>query len=635
MYRLQTPGKYVDVGCGMRPLSQHLHMATFPTSVKRRGGIKVPGYYRISVTAEAIRRLTHGYDAKMIPADLSEQMQLGLYVAFDDSGLEAGGEKTRRRVGAWDVPDHDQAAFATTVWLDKGAVPFINWDNGPGPSAWWMRDVCKKYHPDIEFHGKQGSHAWHVVGKDLVPGRVVSDVWNGPLLRIHDFVFTGPLPETFNSHAQQSYLGGNTLPARPQQLEALRKLAERAFRRPVSAEEMKPYMATADDARENLGYRATEAFILAAKAILVSPDFLYLKETGNGEGKLTDRELATRMSYFLWGSLGDEALAKSAESANLADKAVRRQQAARMLADERSADLIVGLMDSWLRYDKLGSMPPDKEIFREYYRWDLENAMRRETAMFIAHILRENRPIGEFLSADYTFVNAGLARLYGLKGVAGTQFRKASLHGNRQRGGLIGHAGVLTLSANGVDTSPVVRGVWILESILGTPPAPPPPDVEPLDPDTRGASTLRQRLDKHREVETCRDCHIKIDPFGFPLEAYNAIGGYRDNYYHRRHWRRNGQVTVKNRGPKMDTRAELDSGESIDDLAGLRQALLARDKQFARSLTEKLLTYATGRKMTYQDHAEIERIATMKPVTEYGFRDLVLNVVESDIFAKR
>ncbi|MEM6689175.1 MAG: DUF1592 domain-containing protein, partial [Planctomycetota bacterium] len=343
-----------------------------------------------------------------------------------------------------------------------------------------------------------------------------------------------------------------------------------------------------------------------------------------------------RLSYFLWSSMPDDQLFALADSGRLLNPVVLSRQVDRMIDDEKSEAFINGFCNSWLRLDKLGSMPPDEHKFFEFYRDDLETAMRQETIQFVSHILRENLSISDFLASQYTFLNESLAKHYGIEGVVGNHFRKVTLPLNGQRGGLLGHASILTLTANGVDTTPVVRGVWILESILGTPPSSPPPDVEPLDPDVRGTTTIRERLAKHREVETCRSCHAKIDPFGFPLEFYDPIGGFRPQYYRKVvMWKDDKLSSQKILTAGIDGSATLPSGEQVSVPFELKRALLDHKEQFSRSLAEKLLTYACGREMTLSDNAEIDRISSDIAARGYRFRDLIHSILASDTFQRR
>jgi hypothetical protein len=249
--------------------------------------------------------------------------------------------------------------------------------------------------------------------------------------------------------------------------------------------------------------------------------------------------------------------------------------------------------------------------------------MKRETHIFFAHLLRENLPIGTFLDADFAFVNGSLARLYGIDGVTGSEFRKVALADDR-RGGLLGQASILTASANGIDTSPVIRGIWVLKNILGTPPAPPPPDVEPLEPDIRGATTIRDQLAKHRTVATCNECHRKIDPLGFALENFDPIGRWRDRYP-----RGGGD------GPPIDPSGQLPDGRAFADVVELKTILQTRGDQFARCLTEKLLAYALGRLPEPTDRASVDAIVFDLHARGDGLQDLVLLLVRSEAFGEK
>ena len=636
MYRLYKPNDYLDFAAGKKQLSDHFDLGTFPHEWYRRTkGMKVSGYYKIVLTAEAVRRLTHPYDPKMIPTDLSPPMQLALFVSRGNKGMASDSVKSRSKVGHWDLADHQAKKFEATVWLDKGDAPFLNWDNGPGPSDYWMRDICKKYHTDIEFRGKQGSHAWHVIGKDLVPGRTVSDVWKGPAIRLHELRINGPLARTYQSRAQQVFLDGERDLAKVDLQLAFTRFARRAFRRPVAKWEVEPYLTIENHARMKLGRSHEDAFFLALKAMLVSPDFLYLKEEKRETNRLSSFEISNRLSHFLWSSLPDNDLFQVAKSDKLTDRSVLKQQVERLLNDPRSNAFVEGFAESWLRLDKLGTMPPASLKFREYYRYGLQDAMLEETHRFLDHAVRENVPLTDFIHSDYGFLNQDLARHYGIRGIEGIHFRKVSFPEDSMRGGLLGQGSILTLTANGVDTSPVIRGIWVLESLLGTPPAPPPPDVEPIDPDVRGAQTVKDLLEKHRSVQACADCHAKIDPYGFALEYFDPVGGYRPTYYRSRFWKNSTQSTQLFPSKPIDGSATLTTGEKIHGPRTLKKALLGKRGLLARNLAEKLLTYGTGRSMSLRDDEELKQIAKTVNNGQFGFRDLIIKVATSQAFQRK
>ena len=318
----------------------------------------------------------------------------------------------------------------------------------------------------------------------------------------------------------------------------------------------------------------------------------------------------------------DEELLAAAGRGELRRPEALRAQALRLLSHPKADAFAEQFTSRWLELYKIGSMPPSPKNFQQYYVDGLEEAMKTETRLFFRRLLDENLPIDHFLDSDFTFVNAGLARLYGIPGVRGSQFRKVELEDER-RGGLLGMASVLTASANGIDTSPVVRGVWVLENILGTPPNPPPPDVEPLEPDIRGAQTIRDQLDKHRQIATCNACHQRIDPPGFALENFDPIGGWRDRY----------PRPGRREGPLVDASGRLSGGETFRTVAEFKKVLLDGHRgEFARCLTEKLLAYATGRTLEESDDPEVDLIVESLRKRGGRLRDLVLSIVESEAF---
>ena len=358
------------------------------------------------------------------------------------------------------------------------------------------------------------------------------------------------------------------------------------------------------------GVKPLQALQLGCQAILCSPGFLYLNL---GDGELSEVALAARLSYFLWSSPPDATLLKLAAAGKL--RADLTAQVKRMLTDPRSERFVRHFVRRWLDLDNIGTMPPSAE-FLVFYRDNLEAAMRRETELFFRHVLDHNQPPREFLDADYSFLNRELALHYGINGVEGNALKRVSLKGTG-RGGLIGQGAFLTASANGVDTSPVVRGIYVLEKLLGYTPPPPPPDVPIIEPDIRGAVTIRGLLEKHREIATCAECHRKIDPLGFALENFDAIGGWRMEY---------------GRNLPVDASGKLPDGATFKTPDEFRQLMAGRHEQFTRNLTEKLLTYALGRELIALDRPQLDAITTRMKQPHAGLRDLVEAVVLSKAF---
>jgi hypothetical protein len=300
--------------------------------------------------------------------------------------------------------------------------------------------------------------------------------------------------------------------------------------------------------------------------------------------------------------------------------AVLLAQTRRMLAHPRSQAFVNGFLDSWLNLRSLGDMPPDRDAFERYYMQDLQAAMKTEPRMFTRYLLDRNESIVNFLDSRFTFLNKPLARVYGMSAAIpsadGHLFRKVEIT-DPVRGGLLGMAGVLTVSANGIETSPVTRGVWMLENIFGTPPSPPPDNVPTIDPDVRGAKSIREILTKHRESPACMTCHAKIDPPGFALENFDPIGVWRTKYAN---------------GIAIDASGQLAAGGSFENIVGFKKLLVEHKDDFARAITDRLLTYACGRRVEKLDRPGVDAIERQLAQRGYGFRDMVELVVSSEIF---
>ncbi len=401
--------------------------------------------------------------------------------------------------------------------------------------------------------------------------------------------------------------------------ESLTRVASAAFRRPVRNEELEPYLIlTRKYLAEKGDFWAAAEY--GVRAILTSPNFLYLAETTPSDSenrKVSDYELATRLSYFLWSSMPDDELRDAAKRNELGDPQVLRRHVERMLSDPKSASFAENFVGQWLDLRKLGEMPPDPKRNPAYYDDNLEDAMRDETRLFFAHVLDENRSILEFVDSNYTFLNAPLARHYDIPDVDHEEFQKVYLKPDSHRGGLLGHGSILTATSNGVETQPVVRGIWVLKNLLGTPPNPPPPDVDPIEPDTRGVATIRQLMVKHRNNPTCYECHRKIDPIGLSMENYDYVGAWRDRY---------------SKKLPIDSSGELPNGTKIPGPRGIKTFLLERPEQFTKCLTEKLFVYALGRRLSFADRDDIDQIVSAMPKRKYGFRDLIQQIVASEAF---
>jgi mono/diheme cytochrome c family protein len=406
--------------------------------------------------------------------------------------------------------------------------------------------------------------------------------------------------------------------------QVLTPFCSRAFRREVSAEEVERLVGLVRLAR-NEGESFERGIQLAMQAVLVSPHFLFRVELDPGAGQgneihaISDYELASRLSYFLWSSMPDEELFELAAAGKLREPQVLESQVRRMLADPKSRALVENFTAGWLQIGNLTTVSPNPKQFPSFDP-AMRLAMRKETELFFEAILREDRSVLEFLDADFTFVNEKLARHYGIAGIQGEAFQRVSTAGT-PRGGLLTQASILTVTSNPTRTSPVKRGKWILEQILGTPPPPPPPGVSELkdDPKVDQSASLRVRLEQHRQNQSCAACHKRMDPLGFGLENFDPIGAWRE---------RDGENPI-------DATGELPDGTRFDGPSELRKILLDRAEEFRRCLAAKMLTYALGRGPHRADRRAIDEICQALRRDGDKFSRLVLAIVESEPFQMR
>ncbi|HEY1759573.1 MAG TPA: DUF1592 domain-containing protein [Bryobacteraceae bacterium] len=440
---------------------------------------------------------------------------------------------------------------------------------------------------------------------------------------LESIVFTGPFPSTVEKESRKKILICDPKSGRACVERILSTLARRAYRRPVTSHDVAPLLRFVDMAQAD-GQTAEQGIQLAIEAILVSPNFLFrIEHDANPTDptqvhRITGIELASRLSYFLWSSMPDEELLSLAESGKLSEPAVVDKQVKRMLADEKSAAFSANFAGQWLETRNLDFVKPDPQKFPQ---WNpvLRDAMKEETRLFFEHVLRENLPISDFLNAKYTFLNETLAKHYGISGVTGPDFRRVDLTTD-QRGGVLSQAGVLTVSSYPTRTSPVIRGKYILQNILGTPPPPPPPDVPPLNENAVGVeSSMRQQMEVHRANAVCASCHGKMDPLGFGLENYDGIGRWRTE---------DGKFPV-------DASGTLPNGKTFSTPAEMRAVLTSLLPDFSRCLTEKMLTYALGRGLQPSDDRVVDEINQRVADAGYPFQTLIFEVVRSLPFQSR
>jgi cytochrome c553 len=570
----------------------------------RQGGLEQSGNYTIRVRAAAVGRV-HDYGKAL--GDFRNGDPLVMEIASVDrkgSVTSTGNVSKMVSLARIELTNEEPQWFEWDVYMDAGYEPEVRFRNGPIAAKRMIRLLTNL--PDREefkkFENMPGLERFHGVLK----------AYQGPRLRVWEIQLEGPHIESWPTAGHRALYGDSKLEDLNPKTIARRiaAFAEAAFRRTPVEGELEPIQSLVI-AKLNAGVEPLKALQLGFQAVLCSPGFIYLNQ---GEGELDDHALASRLSYLLWSSQPDKTLLDLAAKGDL--KRHLDLQVERLLSDSRSDRFVSHFVRRWLDLDNIGTMPPSED-FLVYYRDNLKSAMRAETETFFRHVLDKNLPLGEFLSADYSFLNRELALHYGIDGVDGNELQRVALKGGR-RGGLLGQGAFLTASANGVDTSPVVRGIYVLEKLLGYTPPPPPDDVPDIEPDIRGAKTVREQLEKHRSIATCAACHRKIDPLGFALENFDPVGGWRDEY----------ETKID-----IDATGKLPNGDTFSTFPEFRKLMVDRTEQFNRCLTEKLMTYALGRELEIGDRPATDKILVELGDTG-GLRDLIRLIATSEPFGK-
>lgn len=618
--------------------------------------LETPGRYRIRITTEA-RDTVNG-----------EDLIFSVWLA-------AGG-KRRELLGHFDARHGEESVVELTRPFERGETIII--------APWRMAKVridagYSVYLPDKQEKIPEG---WHFINNPNPPIPTV-----GPAIVVKPVEITGPLHDNWPPEGHRLLYGDQTeiapateiarnvrvpdsilrpvrgyrhlkdpvtvrLPAETTESkvrETLTRFISRAFRRPATVEEIELYQAMVRE-RLTKGECLEVAINAAHRAALCSPDFLFLVEQGQN---LNNHELASRLSYFLTRSTPDFELRQVADKGDLTRPETLRTETNRLISSPRFETFVRDFLSQWLNLREINATTPDRDLFPEYFesihdgRQDvlLHDSIAGETHAFFKDLVERDQGAAMLVSAPHTFLNQRLAEHYELPPVKGASLRRVDLPSDSVRGGLLTQASVLKVTANGANTSPVLRGAWLLERIIGTPSPPPPPNAGGIEPDTRGATTIREQLARHQSVKTCAGCHQKIDPPGFVLEAFDPIGRHREYYrttetgeklpeariFFGAHY---GGVTYL-KGSQVDTRCELPDGAEIANVRSYKSALAAHPELLARNLVRKLATFATGASVEVGDELVIDDILKKSEATGFGIRTLILEVVQSELFVRK
>jgi hypothetical protein len=530
-----------------------------------------------------------------------------------------------RRLGTVDVSPHSAVREIETVLLKGETI---------------MPDAARFFRsrPPVEDPKRKTITAWHnpLATKQGQPG--VAFQW----LEVE-----GPLYDAWPTRGQRLLVGG--LPVKEtdgNQVEVvpndpdkdgerlIRGFIKRALRRPLREADVEPFVKLFQQAR-GVGANFTDALLTTYAGFLCSPAFVTLEEK---PGPLDDHALASRLSYFLWNSEPEAELRSLADRGALRDPKALAAQAERLLADPRSGRFVEAFLDYWLDLRKAGDTSPDETLYSDYYLDDyLAESAPEETRVFFSELVRRNLPARNLVASDFVTVNDRLAALYRIPGVHGSKIRPVRLPKDSVRGGLLTQASILKVTANGTTTSPVLRGVWINERILGNTIPPPPATVPAVEPDIRGATTIREQLAKHRSDPTCNSCHVKIDPPGFALENFDVFGGWRDRYRAvgegegSTGFGKNGQPFYFRPAQAVDPSGALPDGRAFKDVRDMKRLLLTDERAIARNLARQMVTYATGAPVRFGDRAKVEAILDRAKSSGYGVRSLIRGIIASEL----
>lgn len=567
----------------------------------------VAGYYRLSFKVESLWRDRVEVTKKLRHYSPKRPHQLAIRLLSPERTFP----EVEHTIAIHDLPDQQVVSIDHEVWVPKNWRLQLYFENGPACPLWVLHQELADWQeiptpPNATEDERAAIRKKNQAAEPTTPqSKEFLRTAISPRIRLHKMIIDGPIYPTWPPEFHTAlYRSGDAN-------DVIRSFSQRAFRRPVAEAALEPFYRLA----------VSDGLAMALKAMLCSPHFLYLHENA---GVLDDHALASRLSYALTSSMPDAELLNLAAKRKMTEPTTYNQQIERLLASAGSTEFIESFVSQWLHLRNIDKMPPDEKKYPDFYRIShgytgTRDAIVKEPMLYFQHLLAHNLPISLLIDSDFTIMNDSLADFYGIDGVVSSEFRLVKLDPGLKRGGLLGMAAVLAASANGVDTSPVVRGIFVLDHLLGMPPKSPPEGIPALQSDLRGTTTVRTMLDKHRTDPSCNSCHKHIDPIGFALENFDASGKWRTRYPN----------------APIDASGSLPNGKRFTDIVGFKHELKSQLDVFADNLVRKLLVYGTGRKMGPMDDGEISHLVMRVKAKGYGLRDLVTEVCRSRIFTTK
>ncbi len=577
-------------------------------------GEKKPRFYP-NLVLDATRRYPTPVNDRVFAGKRSEPVKVY------SSTLDEPNTQSMLPIGVFEAPPETPEVSELKAFLENGAMVKLDCMRLPSPMVPAMPHTIQKTdggYPGVAFHWLE------------VEGPIIAE-WPPESYR----ALFGDLPlkqagRHVEAVSKQPMKDAGTL---------LAAFMDRVYRRPVTKAEFDRFYEYAQQLQQD-EETFTEAMIATYSAVLASPEFLF--HCGQ-PGELDDFALAERLSFFLSESMPDQHLRGLAREGKLRDPETLRAEVDRLLDKPEAKRFVKEFLNSWLKLDEINDTDPDRELYPEYAGdWWLVNSMVEESRLYFADLISRDRPTRNVIDADYTFLDERLARHYGVPGVYGPLFRRKSLPEDSPYGGILTQAAVLKVTANGTVTSPVLRGVYVMERLLGDPPSPPPPSVPAVEPDIRGAATIRELLKKHRADASCASCHKKIDPPGFALESFDVMGRWRENYRSLTQGSkriegvgRSGNEFVHYIGKEVDASGTTPSGEPFEDILQFKKLLLQDEEAIARNLTEQLLVYATGAPVGFADRDDVSAILEKSRPSEFGVRSIIHAIIQSSLFLRK